>query len=57
MRIPELLEKMGAPMSFKKSEPVQFIYDIRKCRQKDEKNLLVLTGQILNEMKLLLDDQ
>ncbi|MDE6960543.1 MAG: transcription-repair coupling factor, partial [Lachnospiraceae bacterium] len=57
VRIPELLEKMGAPMSFKKSEPVQFIYDIRKCRQKDEKNLLVLTGQILNEMKLLLDDQ
>ena len=55
-RIPELLARMGGAMLFKKTEPVQFVYNVKKNRQKQEKTLMALTAQILNEMKLLTEE-
>ena len=56
-KIPELIEKMGGAMLFKKTEPVQFVYQIKKGRQKPEKTMLALTGQILENMKILADEE
>ena len=56
-RIPELLAQMGGAMLFKKAEPVQFVYQIKKNRQKPEKPLLALTAQVLKDMKILTDGE
>ena len=48
---------MGSSMIFKKSEPVQFIYEVNRRKQKAEQDLLSLTGEILNKMKILLESQ
>ncbi len=56
-RIPELLVQMGGAMLFKKAEPVQFVYQIKKNRQKPEKPLLALTAQVLKDMKILTDGE
>ncbi|MCI8585068.1 MAG: transcription-repair coupling factor [Lachnospiraceae bacterium] len=56
-RIPELISGMGSSMIFKKSEPVQFIYEVNRRKQKAEQDLLSLTGEILNKMKILLESQ
>lgn len=54
-KIPELIAQMGGAMLFKKTEPVQFVYQIKKGRQKPEKTMLALAGQILENMKILAD--
>lgn len=54
-RIPDLIEKMDGAMSFKKTEPTQFIYLVKNSRQKSEGNLLEMTKQILEEMQILLE--
>ena len=56
-KIPELIAQMGGAMLFKKTEPVQFVYQIKKGRQKPEKTMLALTGQILENMKILADTE
>ena len=48
---------MGGAMLFKKAEPVQFVYQIKKNRQKPEKPLLALTAQVLKDMKILTDGE
>lgn len=50
-RIPELIQKMEGRISFKKSDPPQFIYQIRNKKQKT--GLLEQTAQILEDMKIL----
>ena len=55
LKIPELLECMDGAMTFKKTEPVQFIYTVKNSRQKTSGNLLELTAQILEQMKVLLE--
>lgn len=55
-RIPELIQKMGGAMTFCRAEPVQFIYEIRGRRQKEE-NLLELTGKVLDMMGLLAEER
>ncbi len=54
-RIPDLLECMGKDMAFKKAEPVQFVYHIQERGGRQEKDLLKLTAQILDKMKVLLE--
>ena len=54
-RIPDLLECMGKDMAFKKAEPVQFVYHIQERSGRQEKDLLKLTAQILDKMKVLLE--
>lgn len=54
-RIPELLGRMDGAMSFKRTEPVQFIYTVKNSRQGASGSLLELTGNILDEMQVLLD--
>lgn len=54
-RIPDLLELMGKDMAFKKAEPVQFVYRIREQGGRQEKDLLKLTAQVLDKMKVLLE--
>lgn len=53
-RIPELIGQMKGALTFKKTEPVQFVYQIGG-RQEGRKNLLELTAQILDRMKILLE--
>ena len=55
LKIPKLLEGMDGAMTFKKAEPVQFIYTAKNSRQKNTGNLLELTAQILEQMGVLLE--
>ncbi len=50
-RIPELIQRMEGRINFKKSDPPQFIYQIRNKKQKT--GLLEQTAQILEDMKIL----
>lgn len=55
-RIPELVRKMKGALTFKKTEPVQFIYRISS--RKNEKSLpglLEITSQVLEDMRMLLE--
>lgn len=52
-KIPELLVRMKGAMTFKKAEPVQFIYQVKGGSKKAEKDLLKLTGELLKEMEIL----
>ncbi|MBS6396953.1 MAG: transcription-repair coupling factor [Clostridiales bacterium] len=52
-RIPELITRMNGTMEFRKANPPQFIYKVRKGRKTGDA-LLELTAQILDEMELLL---
>lgn len=54
-RIPDLIEKMDGAMSFKRAEPIQFIYLVKNSRRKIDGNLLEVTKQILEEMQILLE--
>lgn len=56
-KIPELIAQMNGCMVFKKTEPVQFLYNIKGDRNgiKSEKQLLELTAEILDRMKILLE--
>ena len=56
-RIPELLARMEGAMLFKKTEPVQFVYQIKRSRQMPEKSLLALTAQLLKEMRMLIETE
>jgi transcription-repair coupling factor (superfamily II helicase) len=56
VKIPEMLGRFGDAMSFKKAEPVQFIYEIKNNRQNSTGNLLELTGRILDDMEILLEE-
>jgi transcription-repair coupling factor (superfamily II helicase) len=53
-KIPELISRMDGAMSFKHTEPVQFIYQIRNNRQTG--NLLEMTGLVLDAMEILLEN-
>jgi transcription-repair coupling factor (superfamily II helicase) len=53
-KIPELISRMEGSMSFKHTEPVQFIYQIKNNRE--TRNLLELTGQVLDAMEILLEN-
>ena len=44
---------MKGAMTFKKAEPVQFIYQVKGGSKKAEKDLLKLTGELLKEMEIL----
>lgn len=55
VKIPELIMQMQGEMTFRKSEPVQFIYQIKNNRQKPSQNILSLTAQVLDRMKILLE--
>ena len=56
-RIPELIEKMNGAMTFRKSEPVQFIYRIsgRKTEQ-NPSGLLDTVFQVLEKMRILVEE-
>jgi len=54
-KIPELISRLNGAMSFKRAEPVQFIYLVKNNRQSLSGNLLEMTGQILDEMQVLLE--
>ena len=56
VKIPELIAKMDGAMTFKKADPVQFIYTVRNSRQKTGGSLIEITGQILEQMKILLEE-
>ncbi len=56
-RIPELISRMEGDMSFRRSDPPQFVYTIRNSRQKAERGLLELTGELLDRMQILLEPQ
>lgn len=56
-KIPELIGRMDGAMTFRKAEPPQFIYSGKNSRQRSNGNLLELTAQILEEMKVLLEQQ
>lgn len=56
-RIPELISRMDGAMAFRKAEPTQFIYNMKNNRQKISGNLLEQTAQILDRMKILLEQQ
>lgn len=55
-RIPDLIERMNGAMSFKKTEPPQFIYLIKNNRQKASGTLLEITAKLLEEMRILLEE-
>jgi transcription-repair coupling factor (superfamily II helicase) len=53
-KIPELISRMEGAMLFRHTEPVQFIYQIKNNRE--TRNLLELTGQVLDAMEILLEN-
>ena len=50
-KIPELIQRMNGALTFKKTEPPQLLYTIKNQKQKID--LLGLTAQILEQMKIL----
>lgn len=56
-KIPELIRLMDGAMTFRKAEPPQFIYSTKNSRQTFGGNLLEQTAQILEQMKILLEQQ
>jgi len=55
-RIPDLIERMNEAISFRKTEPPQFVYLIKNNRQKASGTLLEITAKILEEMQILLEE-
>jgi len=55
VKIPDFIAKMKGSLSFQKEEPIKFIYTIPVSLKKGPDNLLDLTEQLLNEMKILLE--
>ncbi len=55
-RIPDLIERMNEAMSFRKTEPPQFVYLIKNNREKASGTLLEITAKILEEMQILLEE-
>ncbi len=56
-RIPELIERMEGCMSFRHTDPPQFIFGLQGRQRKFSGTLLQITGQILEEMKILREMQ
>ncbi len=54
-KIPDLLGRMEGSMSFRRAEPVQFIYTARNSRQSATAPLLETVGRVLDEMEILLE--
>lgn len=52
-RIPELLERMGGNMTFRKADPPQFVCRLKGGMRRFSGSLLEITGEILAEMELL----
>ena len=48
---------MDGAMTFRKSEPPQFIYEMKNSRKKYSGNLLEVTGQILDDMEILKEQE
>ena len=56
-KIPQLIASMDGAMTFRKSEPPQFIYEMKNSRKKYSGNLLEVTGQILDDMEILKEQE
>ena len=56
-KIPQLIASMDGAMTFRKSEPPQFIYEMKNSRKKYSGNLLEVTGQILEDMEILKEQE
>ena len=56
-KIPQLIASMDGAMTFRKSEPPQFIYEMKNSRKKYSGNLLEVTGQILDDMEIVKEQE
>ena len=56
-RIPELLERMGGNMTFRKTDPPQFVCQLKGGRRRFSGSLLEITGEVLTEMELLKEQE
>ncbi len=56
-KIPELLALMSGDMTFRRTEPVQFIYQMKNNRQQFSGSLLEATAGLLDVMKILLEEE
>lgn len=56
-RIPELLERMGGNMTFRKTDPPQFVCQLKGGRRRFSGSLLEITGEVLAEMELLKEQE
>ena len=56
-RIPELMERMGGNMTFRKTDPPQFVCQLKGGRRRFSGSLLEITGEVLTEMELLKEQE
>ena len=56
-KIPDLITSMDGAMTFRKTDPPQFIYEMKNNRKKYSGNLLEVTGQILDDMEILKEQE